>query len=107
MLFEWYKFILPDCSKYSEDYSDFLDSGKIYGKGHEEVYKQIENFYYYNKSFPIDYNDCYSTIKLLHSLYYSDEIKNTVKITNNFESSRLGKPNKKISNLYTTQKTIE
>jgi len=89
-----------ECTKYSDNYNDLDDRGKVYGRGHFDIYKSIQSHFYQKKSFPVNKEDCYQTIKLLHSFYKSSEIKKTVYLQSNFESKNLGKQNKKISKLY-------
>jgi UDP-N-acetyl-2-amino-2-deoxyglucuronate dehydrogenase len=92
-----------ECQKYSDDYSDLDDLGKVYGRGHYEIYKFIAKFFYENKVFPINEIDCYNSIKFLNSFYKSNESNEIIKISSKFESNKLGKKNNKISKLYTTK----
>ena len=92
-----------ECQKYSDDYSDLDELGKVYGRGHYEIYKFIKNSFYADKAYPINEIDCYNSIKFLNSFYKSNEINDIIKINSKFESNKLGKKNYKISKLYTTK----
>jgi predicted dehydrogenase len=93
----------PDeCKIYSDDFSDLPKQGRAYGRGHKETYNDISKFLIDNIPYPIPRNDCLSTITLLNSFYKSDELGKWVKVDNNAQSSRLGKDDKSISDLYRT-----
>ena len=89
-----------DCIEFSDDFSDLPDRGKVYGRGHEQTYRDIANSLVENKDYPISRDDCLGTIRLLNSFYKSDEINSWVKVNDNAQSSRLGKEEKSISDLY-------
>lgn len=84
-----------ECSKNTEDFSK-----SIYGNGHEFLYIDIYNCFKSDKPYLIRRIDCYKSIQLLHSFYKSDENKNWQEVNDKSESSRLGRNNDKISNLY-------
>jgi hypothetical protein len=65
---------IEDCSIYSDDFSDLPDRGKVYGRGHKEMYKDIAAFLFNKVPYPVNKNDCLSTLSLLHSFYKSDEL---------------------------------
>ena len=87
-----------ECLNNSEDFSDC-----VYGNGHKVLYESV--FQVLTNSlneFIIPYKDNLGTIKLLNSLYVSDEKKKWVSIDSSSESSRLGKFNKSLFDLYNT-----
>lgn len=91
-----------DCSSYSDDFSDLPDRGKVYGRGHNEMYKDIAAFLFKNIPYPVSKDDCLNTLNLLHSFYKSDELDAWVKVNDRKQSTRLGRDNDAISNLYRT-----
>ena len=86
-----------ECSKNSEDFSDC-----VYGNGHnvlyEDLFKVLSNP---TNEFIITPKDNLGTIKLLNSLYLSDEKKNWVNVNSSTESNRLGKFSQDLFDLYT------
>lgn len=76
----------------------------VYGYGHKEIYKQIYNCIINNEEPPITFDDAMKSIKLLNSLYKSDEIENWVDLKNNESSTRLGRNDESISKLYRSYK---
>ncbi len=89
-----------DCISHSDDFSDLPDRGRVYGRGHNEMYSDISAFLFKDQSYPVNQNDCANTISLLHSFYRSDEVGSWVNVTVSSQSERLGRPNDQISNLY-------
>jgi len=83
------------CLENSEDFSSC-----VYGNGHEVLYKDIYNSMRSNKQYSIRYEDCLQSIQLLHAFYRSDEKNNWQDVKEDGESSRLGRENNQISNLY-------
>ena len=84
-----------ECLKNSEDFS--LD---VYGKGHNEIYKQIVNFYNKGNKFSVSQNDAFNTIQLLNAFYVSDEKQKWINVKKSKDSNRLGIKNEKLSKLY-------
>ena len=91
-----------DCVEFSDDFLDLPDRGKVYGRGHNAMYQDISNFFHEGIPYPVDKNDCANTLKLLHSMYRSDEVGTWVDVDQATQSDRLGRPNDKLSNLYRT-----
>ncbi len=89
-----------DCSTYSDSFSDLPDRGKVYGRGHNEMYNDIAAFLLENISYPVSKDDCLNTLNLLHSFYRSDELAGWVEVAGDGQSKRLGRQNNEISNLY-------
>ena len=85
------------CMACSEDFS-----GSIYGNGHREIYKDIADFWYNKVPYPVDQRDCLNTIKLLDAFYRSDELGAWADVESDEESSRLGRPDESLANLYRT-----
>ncbi len=82
------------CEEYSEVFSD------AYGNGHKALYKSLVEELHGQGEFLISYEDGMSTIRMLHAMYASDEQGKEVKLANVPESSRLGKDDESISQLY-------
>jgi UDP-N-acetyl-2-amino-2-deoxyglucuronate dehydrogenase len=76
----------------------------VYGFGHKEIYNGVYNSIINDGKPAVEYDDAMGSIRLLHSLYSSDERKNWVNINDNIESKRLGSPNEAVANLYRTKK---
>ena len=85
------------CPNWSEDFS-----GNIYGNGHCEMYRDIAAYWNGQTPYPVDRRDCLNTIKLLHAFYRSDETGGWVEVESDEESTRLGRPDDALSNLYRT-----
>ena len=88
------------CIMYSDDFQDLEDRGRVYGRGHLEVYNDIAKALLRNQSYPITQEDCMNTISLLHSFYLSAESKKWVDVSEKRFSSVLGRENNEISNIY-------
>ncbi len=89
-----------ECMKYSDDFTKLPDRGRVYGKGHIDLYKSVANDLNNKKRFYVTKDDCLASIKLLHSFYLSDEKSSWVKLNKKIKSKRLGRPNEKLSQLY-------
>jgi len=89
-----------DCSLYSDDFFDLPDRGKVYGRGHNEMYMDIADYLFYSIPYPISKDDSFNTLKLLHAFYRSDEQSTWVDVNQSEESERLGRENESISKLY-------
>jgi len=92
-----------DCDKYSDDFLDLPDRGRVYGRGHKNMYIDIEKSLFEGVDYPINQSDCLSTISFLHSFYVSDEMSSPVEVGLLKQSSRLGKEDKNLSKLYQTK----
>ncbi len=80
---------------FSEDFSSC-----VYGNGHKQLYTDIVAHYEGKKSFPINFEDCKSTLSLLHSFYVSNEESKTTRPDKEYESKRLGEHSEELANLY-------
>ena len=90
-----------DCKRYSDDFLDLPDRGKVYGRGHNEMYNDIAAFLFEDTPYPVSKEDCLNTLKLLHGFYRSDEMDTWVDVHHNSDQSkRLGQKNETISSLY-------
>ena len=87
-----------DIKKFSENVPD------AYGFGHYNFYRDVVENLIRKKKFPIDFQECQKTLRLLHSFYYSNEKNKEVIVSKVKKSSRLGEENKSLSNLYTYEK---
>jgi predicted dehydrogenase len=85
------------CELYSEQIPD------AYGFGHTTVYENIVADLAGIRAFPVSRDDCRRSLNLWHAFYRSDEEKGQwVDVVTAGKSSRLGRPNDEISNLYRT-----
>ena len=89
-----------ECNTFSDDFSDLPDRGRVYGRGHAEMYDDIAAFFFKNEPYPVSIEDCMGTLSLLHSFYSSDEKGEWINIADKITSTRLGRPNETISDLY-------
>jgi UDP-N-acetyl-2-amino-2-deoxyglucuronate dehydrogenase len=83
-----------DCKIYSQKIPD------AYGFGHYDLYKDIAQDMKEIKKFPIQYVDCYKTIRLLNAFYSSHEKNKTILVDKIVNSQKLGRKNEKISKKY-------
>jgi UDP-N-acetyl-2-amino-2-deoxyglucuronate dehydrogenase len=83
------------CKIFSEDFS-----GNVYGNGHEKIYKDIFESMVSDKQYPTNFEDVYSTIKLLDNLYKSDEKNTWINFNDSDESIRLGRHDLNLELLY-------
>jgi len=82
------------CKKFSENIPD------AYGFGHYSLYRDVFSSIQKKIKFPIDYKDCFESIRLLNSFYASAERKKTVIVKKIIDSKNLGRKNEKISKIY-------
>lgn len=85
------------CKDWSEDFS-----GDVYGNGHAQIYGNIAACLRSGVPYPITRDDALGTLRLLHAFYRSDEDAGTVAVDREGESSRLGRPDESLANLYRT-----
>ncbi len=84
------------CAGWSEDFS-----GDIYGNGHAEIYRHIAASS--DAPYPIIRDDALRTLRLLHAFYRSDEASGSwIDVDSHGESTRLGRPDEALANLYRT-----
>ena len=83
------------CESNSEDFSEC-----VYGNGHMVLYDEIAICLIENREFIINQNDNLKTIKLLNSFYLSDEQSKWINLNDNEESTRLGREDIELENLY-------
>ncbi len=81
----------------SEDFSTC-----VYGHGHEMLYRDVVKHFEGAQVFPIDCEDVFKTLSLLHSFYVSSEKEAYVNPEKELESLRLGEENNELANLYRT-----
>lgn len=89
-----------ECKKFSDDFSNLSDRGRVYGRGHDDIYSEINNDLNFNSNYSPSYQDSLNTLNLLHSFYVSNEKRLSVKTNDRIESKRLGEKNENISKLY-------
>jgi UDP-N-acetyl-2-amino-2-deoxyglucuronate dehydrogenase len=85
------------CESSSEDFSN-----NVYGNGHQKMYEDIAASFLNNSTFPVSREDALNTVKLLHAFYCSDEQDKWVDVDTDQESSRLGRQNEEVSQIYRT-----
>lgn len=85
------------CAQNSEDFS-----GNVYGNGHGKIYEDIVACISKGRPFPVDYKDTLATIQLLNSLYVSHEKHSWVDVSRSGDSTRLGRKDDSLANLYRT-----
>jgi len=91
------------CAVFSEDFKSFSGHGAVYGFGHGNMYRDIVGSLTGAGVFPVDRQDCLSTLRLLHAFYRSDEAGGAATAVDSEQcSTRLGRPNEALSNLYRT-----
>jgi UDP-N-acetyl-2-amino-2-deoxyglucuronate dehydrogenase len=90
----------PDPSACAINSEDF--SGNVYGHGHEELYRQIADFFQNGRPFSVPYDDALETIKLLNAFYVSDERGGYVEVADAGDSARLGRSDEALAKLYRT-----
>ncbi len=88
------------CAANSEDFIGIKGHGAVYGFGHSEMYADIVRHFSGGAPYPVSPADCIATLGLLHAFYRSDEAGNWVDVDSTEQSSRLGRANEEISNLY-------
>lgn len=88
----------PDaCAANSEDFS-----GNVYGHGHGQIYKDIAAHFLDGVPYPVTRADALRTIQLLNAFYVADERREWVDVERAGDSSRLGRPDEALANLYRT-----
>lgn len=93
------------CAANSEDFVGIKGHGAVYGFGHTKMYADIVKHFDGQQAYPVDRDDCLSTLKLLHAFYRSDEAGDWVHVNSEEQSARLGRVNEAVSNLYRTPKS--
>lgn len=88
------------CAVSSEDFS-----GCVYGHGHENIYRNLADVILRGGGHLVRQKDCASSLALLHAAYLSDEVVGWVDVGAFGESTRLGRPDDLISDLYRTAKS--
>ena len=88
------------CKNNSEEFTGIKGRGAVYGYGHSLMYEDISMSRNGERPYPVTKNECLETLSLLHALYYSDEIADWASPANRHQSSRLGRSNEEISELY-------
>jgi UDP-N-acetyl-2-amino-2-deoxyglucuronate dehydrogenase len=83
------------CAANSEDFS-----GNVYGNGHAKIYNELALIFQNGNDFSVEYEDALASIKLLNSFYVAEEVGGWVGVSEAGDSSRLGRPNDALANLY-------
>lgn len=95
----------PDPAACRENSEDF--SGSVYGNGHAAMYRDIARSLFEGAPYPVSREDCLSSIRLLHAFYRSDEVGGWVDVASSTESTRLGRSDEALANLYRTAAPAE
>jgi len=90
----------PDPAACAESSEDF--DGNVYGHGHGFMYQDIVSSLRGAAPYPVSREDCLGTLELLHAFYRSDEVGGWVTPGEGSESSRLGREDAELANLYRT-----
>ena len=91
------------CAVHSEDFKGIEGHGAVYGYGHATMYRDIADAFHAATPYPVSRADCLATLKLLHAFYRSDEAGGGwVAVDSPEQSSRLGRANEAVSDLYRT-----
>ena len=69
-----------------------VDDNDVYGEGHVSLYREILKFYYSNKNSAILLDEALKSLKIVHLIYKSIELKRPVKM------SELGEGAKQLGN---------
>lgn len=86
------------CAANSEDFS-----GSVYGNGHLKIYQEILAHFEERAIYPVTVEDTRTTIQLLNAFYLADENKTWINVATAGDSSRLGRRDEALSNLYRTE----
>ena len=95
------------CETNSEDFVGIKGHGAVYGYGHYGMYRDIVGHLVDGAPYPVSHQDTLSTLRLLHAFYRSDEESDWVAVDTEAESTRLGRADNAISDLYRTSVQIE
>lgn len=90
------------CADWSEDFS-----GDIYGNGHAEIYRHVGAYFAAGEPYPITRDDAGGTLRLLDAFYRSDEQGGWIEPPRGGESSRLGRQDDALADLYRTPAPAE
>lgn len=91
------------CLPNSEDFKGIQGHGAVYGYGHAAMYQDIAAFFREGRTYPVSRDDALGTLRLLHAFYRSDEVGGAwVQVGDGAQSTRLGRPDEAISDLYRT-----
>ncbi len=89
------------CSDWTEDFE-----GNVYGHGHGFMYRDIVRALRGVAPYPVSREDCLGTLELLHAFYKSDEAGGWVTPGAGSESSRLGREDEALADLYRTPQPV-
>ena len=90
-----------DCAACSEDFVGIEGHGAVYGYGHTAMYADIVAAFG-GTPYPLAPEDCRRTLGLLHAFYRADEAGGWVDVDATAESTRLGRPDEALSDIYRT-----
>lgn len=85
------------CVPNSEDFS-----GNVYGNGHAKIYREIASVFDGRGHFSTSFEDALASIQLLNAFYIADEKNCWVDVQEAGDSTRLGREDDKLANLYRT-----
>ena len=90
------------CAENSEDFVGIKGHGAVYGYGHYAMYRDIVDHLANETPYPVSHDDALSTLGLLHAFYRSDEAGDWVDVNTDAQSTRLGRDDSALSDLYRT-----
>lgn len=85
------------CAANSEDFS-----GSVYGNGHVKIYEEILAHFEERQMYPVTVEDTHTSIQLLNAFYLADEKKSWIDVAAAGDSSRLGRADEALADLYRT-----
>jgi UDP-N-acetyl-2-amino-2-deoxyglucuronate dehydrogenase len=91
----------PDPDACADNTEDF--SSNVYGNGHYKIYGEIASALNDERPFPVSFEDTLNTIRLLNAFYVSDEKRSWVDVLKAGDSSRLGREDEGLADLYRTK----
>ena len=90
----------PDPSARAQWSEDF--SGNVYGFGHQAMYGDISRDLHGGAKYPVTATDALKSLQLLHAFYRSDEKGTWVDVESDEESTRLGRYDAQLADMYRT-----
>lgn len=90
------------CVENSVDFVGIEGHGAVYGYGHYDMYRDVVACLRGEAPYPVSREDSTATLRLLHGFYRSDEAGDWVTVDDCEGSTRLGRLNETVSDLYRT-----
>jgi UDP-N-acetyl-2-amino-2-deoxyglucuronate dehydrogenase len=93
------------CAENSVDFVGIKGHGAVYGYGHYDMYRDIVANMRDGTPYPVAPDDALATLRLLHAFYRADEEGDWVQAQDGGQSTRLGRANEAVSDIYRTPET--